>query len=155
MVERAFRRLVFARPGLHVQPEGDVTLVNLPTYFQVRWPVAGLQPGEVAVVRLLGREVRLRPKVVGFTYRFGDGASAGPTSDAGGLFPSGGVRHTYLATGVAPVRVEVTYTGEYALPGGAWAPIDVVVPVAGDRQPLQVKQARARLETTGSSPRAG
>ena len=45
----------FALPGVHVQPEGNVTLVNLPTYFEVRWPAQGVQPREIATVQLLGR----------------------------------------------------------------------------------------------------
>ncbi len=90
LVQRAFRQLHFAHPRVHVQPEGNVTLVNLPTYYQVRWAARGFEPGEVASVRLLGRSVRLRPRVVSYTYRFGDGARLGPTSDAGGPYPMGG-----------------------------------------------------------------
>jgi hypothetical protein len=150
MVQRAFQQLHFAHPMAHVQPEGNVTLVNLPTYYEVRWPAAGYEPGEVATVRLLGREIRLRPQAVSFTYRFGDGASEGPTSDAGGPYPVGRIRHTYQATGQVAVSIEAVYSGQYALPGGAWQPIDLTVPVAGDPEVVQVRQARARLE---ASPR--
>ena len=150
LVQRAFRQLHFAHPVVHVQPEGNVTLVNLPTYYEVRWPVEGLEPGEVASVRLLGRVVRLRPRAVSYTYRFGDGTSLGPTSDAGGTYPHGRVRHTYRRAGDVPVSIEATYTGDYQLAGGAWEPIDLRVPVAGDPVTVQVREARARLEPSPS-----
>ena len=78
MLRRAFARLTFAKPLTHVQPEGNITLVNLPTYYQVRWPAAGYQPGEVATVTLLGRTVQIRPRATTYTYDFGDGHHAGP-----------------------------------------------------------------------------
>lgn len=146
LVQRAFRQVHFAHPAVHVQPEGNVTLVNLATYYQVVWPVEGFEPGEVASVRLLGRTVRLRPRLISYTYRFGDGAVQGPTSDAGGPYPSGRVRHAYTRTGVVPVSVQALYTGDYQLAGGAWEPIEVTVPVAGDPVIVDVRQARARLE---------
>jgi hypothetical protein len=146
MVQRAFRQLHFAHPQVHVQPEGNVTLVNLPTYYQVRWPDEGFEPGEVATVTLLGRTMRLRPKAVSYTYRFGDGDSAGPTSDAGGAYPDGAIRHVYRDTGAAQVSAQVIYTGDYSL-GGAWQPIDVTVPVDGASVTVDVKQARAQLES--------
>jgi hypothetical protein len=147
MVARAFARVRFAHPRVHVQPEGDVTLVNLATYFAVEWPVQGYEPGEVASVDLLGRMVRLRPRAVSYTYWFGDGGRFGPTSDAGGSFPTGRVRHVYRRTGRVPVRVDVAYSGEYSLSGGPWQPIDLTVPVTGQSHSVQVKQARARLES--------
>ncbi|MGN6611278.1 MAG: PKD domain-containing protein, partial [Angustibacter sp.] len=150
LVQRAFRQLHFAHPGAHVQPEGNLTLVNLPTYYQVRWSKAGFEPGEEARVRLLGRTVRLRPRAVSYTYRFGDGSRLGPTSDAGGPYPGGRVRHTYERTGDVPVSVDASYTGDYQLGDGAWEPIDLTVPVGGDPVTVQVRQARARLE---ASPR--
>jgi hypothetical protein len=146
LVQRAFRELHFAHPQVHVQPEGNVTLVNLPTYYEVRWPTAGFQPGEVATVRLLGRTVRGRPRAVSYTYRFGDGSRLGPTSDAGGPYPTGRVRHTYERTGDLPVSIEATYTGDYQLGGGTWEPIDVRVPITGEAVTVEVRQARARLE---------
>jgi hypothetical protein len=146
LVQRAFRRLTFAHPRLHVQPEGNITLVNLPTYYQVTWPAEGFEPGEVASVELLGRSVQLRPKAVSYTYDFGDGASTGPTSDPGGRYPDGGIRHVYRDTAQVPVSAQVLYTGDYAVDGGAWEPIDLTVPVAGDAVTVQVKQARGQLE---------
>lgn len=148
LVQRAFRQLHFAHPMAHVQPEGNVTLVNLPTFYQVRWPASGFEPGEVARVELLSRTVRLRPRVVSYTYRFGDGTSLGPTGDAGGPYPTGRVRHSYERTGEVPVSIEATYTGDYQLDGGAWEPIDVTVAVIGEPVTVHVRQARARLEAS-------
>jgi hypothetical protein len=150
VVQRAFRQLHFAHPLVHVQPEGNLTLVQLPTYYQVVWPAEGFEPGEVATVQLLGRTVRLRPRAVSYTYRFGDGITSGPTSDAGGPYPTGRVRHTYVRAGEVPVSIVATYTGDYQLGGGAWEPVGLTVPVAGDPVTVQVSEARARLEGSPS-----
>ncbi len=146
MVQRAFRQLHFAHPRVHVQPEGNRTLVNLPTYYQVIWPAGGYEPGEIAAVTLLGRTVRLRPTAVSYTFRFGDGATQGPTTDAGGTYPDGRVRHVYERTGSMRVSAVAVYSGEYSLAGDRWEPIDVTVPVEGEPVGVQVNQARARLE---------
>ncbi len=146
MIQRAFARLDFARPKPGIQPTGNITLVNLPTYYQVTWPVAGYQPGEVATISLLGRELRLRPSA-SYTYAFGDGESLGPTLDPGGTYPSGKVRHTYLDTGTAPVTIRAAYTGQYSLDGGPWRDVDLTVPVPGQPVDVQIKQAISRLVT--------
>ena len=55
-IRDAFRQVDFAVPAVNVQPEGNVTLVNLPTYFEVQWPALGVQPRD-------GREVTLAVRV--------------------------------------------------------------------------------------------
>ncbi len=47
MIREAFHDTDFSVPTLNIQPEGDVTLVNLPTYFQVVFPEDGFGPEEV------------------------------------------------------------------------------------------------------------
>jgi hypothetical protein len=145
MLQQAFARLDFAKPVTHVQPEGNVTLVNLPTYYQVRWPAAGYQPGEVATVTLLGRSVQIRPDAQQFTYDFGDGKRLGPTATMGGSYPDGDVQHLYTDTGSAPVHVRAAYTGEYRLPGGTWQNIELTVPIDGPAVAVQIKSAHAVL----------
>lgn len=145
-VRAAFRQVPFALPQVHVQPEGDVTLVNLPTFFEVRWPARGVQPGEVARVDILGRSVRVRPLVRSFVYRFGDGDRLGPTSDAGGVYPEGTVRHVYARPATVMVSVSATYGGQFSVDGGPWQQVGETITLTGPATGVQVLEARARLE---------
>lgn len=146
MVQRAFRDLPLTPPSVHVQPEGGVTLVNLPTFYAVRWPDPGYGPDEIADVQLLGARVQIRPRPTGYRYDFGDGEQLGPTTDPGGTWPDGGVQHTYSRNASAlSVTVRADYAGQYRLPGGQWRDIGLTVPVDGPVTAIQVKQARGRL----------
>jgi hypothetical protein len=146
MVQRAFRQLQFAPPVAAIQPVGGQTLVNLETFYRVTWPTAGVAPREIATVTLLGRQVRIRPAVLSYTYAFGDGATAGPTSDAGGVYPTGRIRHTYVTSGSVGVRIRATYTGDFSVDGGAWEPVDDTVVISGPSTALRVREARNQLE---------
>ena len=47
-IREAFMALPFAKPEVSMQPVGNKTLVNLPTYYQAAWPEgAGLKPGDL------------------------------------------------------------------------------------------------------------
>jgi hypothetical protein len=141
----AFHNTPWAKPAVHIQPEGNVTLVTLPTYFAVTWPAAGFQPGEADTVILLGRRVRIRPTLEHYSYVFGDGTSSGPTSSPGGPYPRGDITHAYPKAGTYNSRIAITYGGEFSVNGGAWITIPDTVTVAGPLQPVTVKTARARL----------
>jgi hypothetical protein len=143
----AFHNTPWAKPTTHIQPEGNVTLVTLATYFEVKWPTAGFQPGEIDTVTLLGTPVRIRPTVQGYTYVFGDGTSFGPTPSAGGAYPDGDITHAYPKAGTYNTHIDITYSGEFSVAGGVWLPIPDSVTVAGSLQPLTVKTANARLVT--------
>jgi hypothetical protein len=54
---------------VHIQPEGNLTLVTLPTFFEVKWPSAGFQPGEIDTTTLLGHRVRIRAHRAGLHLR--------------------------------------------------------------------------------------
>ena len=96
----AFHNTPFAKPTVHIQPEGNVTLVTLPTYFEVTWPATGFQPGEIDTTTMLGYQARIRPTVSGYTYVFGDDTSFGPTPSPGGIYPDGDITHVYPKRGV-------------------------------------------------------
>jgi len=147
-IRQAFREVQFAKPVVRIQPEGNVTLVNLPTYYRVQWPDQGVEPQEVASVQLLGHSVRIRPLGRSFVYDFGDGEHAGPTDDAGGTYPDGGVRHTYDHPGAAGVSVEATYGGEFSVDEGPWQQVGETVQITGPPTGLRVREARARLEAS-------
>ncbi|MEO6143595.1 MAG: hypothetical protein ABIP19_06400, partial [Dermatophilaceae bacterium] len=141
----AFHHTPWSKPTLRIQPEGNVTLVTLPTYFAVTWPAAGFQPGEADTVTLLGQPVRIRPTLDHYSYVFGDGTTFGPTDSAGGPYPEGDITHAYAKAGTYSSHIDITFGGEFSVAGGAWAPIPDTVTVAGPVQTVTVRTARARL----------
>ncbi|MEO8556993.1 MAG: hypothetical protein ABI474_10010 [Actinomycetota bacterium] len=143
----AFHNTPWAKPTAHIQPEGNITLVTLATYFEVNWPVTGFQPGEIDTITLLGTPVRIRPTVQGYTYVFGDGTSFGPTASPGGPYPSGDITHAYPTAGTYDTHIDITYGGEFSIAGGTWIAIPDTVTVTGTLQPITVKTAHARLVT--------
>jgi len=147
MIVRAFSLTPFAKPGLHLQPEGNVTLVTLPAFFEVRWPTAGYQPGEINTVTLLGYTVRIRPTLQSLTYRFGDGMYLGPTQDPGGPYPTGHITRTYTTAGTYQTNVDITYSGEFSINGGTWIPIPDTATITGPPQTLTVRTAKNQLVT--------
>lgn len=144
-VIRQFHNTVFAKPGVAVQPVGGTTLVNLPTYYELKWSATGFAPGDVDTTTLLGRQVRIRPTFKHALYIFGDGTTSGATASTGGPYPSGDVVHTYSTAATVKVRVDVTYGGEFSVDGGAWVDIPGEVTIHGAPFDLRVAEARARL----------
>lgn len=147
-IQQAFRALPFAMPTVNIQPEGDVTLVNLPTYFEAQWPAAGLAPGEVSEkLQLLSWSVEFRIAPGTYNFDFGDGTRSGATKDLGGPHPEGKIRHTYEKPApAAQVKVDGQLTGWFRVNGGAWEPIGTVAELQDEPVvTLQVREAKARL----------
>lgn len=147
-IQSAFAALPFGRPRVNIQPEGDVTLVNLPTYYEAQWPEAGLAPGEVSQrVQLLSWSVEFKIAPGTYNFDFGDGTRSGPTKDVGGPYPNGHIRHTYKeATAGANVKVDAQLTGWYRVNGGAWEDIETTADLQDEPVVnLEVREARARL----------
>lgn len=143
----AFHDTSFTKAGVNIQPEGDVTLVTLPTYFEAGFPTAGFQPGEVDTVTLVGVPVEIRPGLNSITYHLGDGRTLGPTASLGGPYPEGDVVTTYPTAGAFEVRADVTYTGQFRIAGGEWVDIPGDVTIAGTPVTLTVATAQSRLVT--------
>ena len=150
MILEQFHRTEFALPEMVVQPPDGRTLVNLPVFFQLSWPEAGFEPGEVDTTTIVGHQVRIRPTLVGVTYVTGDGASIGPTTSLGGPYPDGDITHTYTsaATGLGPF-IQVEYGGDVSVDGGEWLPIPGSATVEGPASPLDVLVSRNRLYDNG------
>ncbi len=149
MIEEAFHDTAFSVPTVNIQPEGDVTLVNLPTYFEVRFPEQGFGPDEVDTpdpARLLGHHVEVRPRLKSVTYHLGD-TTIGPTTDLGGPYPDGDVVTTYTRPGSVQVRVDIVYTGQFRVGGSDWFDIPGRVELQGTPVSLAVREARTRLYT--------
>ncbi len=140
-----FLRTPWARPQISSQPAGNTTLVNLTTFYRVDWTSAGFEPGEVDAATLRGVPVRIRPRLVGFSYVFGDGSRSGPTTSAGGVYPDGDVTHVYTGAGTFAVRVETTFGADFSLDGRTWDPIPSTVTVPGPVTAVTVQEARGVL----------
>ena len=145
MIRQAFRDIDFAKGSVSLQPVGNVTLVNLPTYFEASWPAAGVAPEEIDTSALLGYRLEIQPVLQSLTYVYGDGSSSEPTQSLGGPHPTGDIRWTYRKAGQVATRVDTTYGGRFRLEGGSWVTIPETVTVQGTPVTLTVREAKARL----------
>jgi len=149
MIRDAFHDTDFAVPTVNIQPEGDVTLVNLPTFFEVKFPEAGFGPGEVDrpdPARLLGYRIEVRPMLKSITYRLGT-ETVGPTKSRGGPHPNGDIRVTYRQPGTHQVRADIVYSGQFRVSGSQWFDIPGDVALQGTPVALTVREATSRLYT--------
>lgn len=147
-----FHSTPFALPETSTEPPGGRTLVNLPTYYKLQWPEAGVEPQEIDTTTLVGFNVRIRPTFVDATYDFGDGNGQGPVSSFGGTWPDGDIQHTYLTKATVNPSISVTYGGEYSVNGGEWLPIPGTVSIDGPPEALEVLTSRNRLVSDNAAP---
>lgn len=139
-VLRAFRELPLYRGGIRTDPR-NWTLVNLDTYF---WcgDGAGRSCGLIGqaqqTVTLLGRPVRIRPRIVAYAWRFGDGAEQ--TVEGGAR-----ARHVYRRPATAAIQVTLTWTAEFSVDGQPFQPIVGTTTTTSPPLALPVRQARPVL----------
>ncbi len=145
MIVDQFHSTDFALPSSVIQPPEGRTLVNLPVYFQLEWPSQGFEPQEVDTTTLVGRELRIRPTLIGVTYVTGDGASIGPTESLGGPYPDGDITHEYTEAAEVAPYISVEYGGEYSVDGGEWTEIPSSAVIDGPATPLEVLTSENRL----------
>ena len=91
--------------GVAYQPEFE-PLVNVPVYFWCDLP--SLFQSRVDIIGEVV-DVALRPS---FTWSFGDGALYS-TTENGGPYPTGSIRHTYSRPGTYVVSLLTTWNGSY------------------------------------------
>ena len=145
MIMQAFSNTPFVKPQVTMQPVGNRTLVNLPTYFAADFSGPGYGPDEIRTVTLLGHTVQIKPVLKSNTFRFGDGTSLGPTASRGGPYPSGDVKHTYLKRGTVAASITTVYGGQFAVDGGGFTDLPGTATVTGPAQQLQVLEATDHL----------
>ncbi|MFN8029233.1 MAG: hypothetical protein U0Q10_02580 [Dermatophilaceae bacterium] len=147
-VADAFKVTDFALPGLNIQPEGDLTLVRLPTYFEVKWPTKGFEPNEIDTLdpaKWFGMHIQVHPVLKSVTYSLGDGRVLGPTASLGGPYPSGDIVAAYEGAGVVETRADVIYKGYVAIDDSEWIEIPGEVALSGTPTNLTIKTATNRL----------
>lgn len=148
MVLRALRRVGVPEPVLMVQPPGGRTLVNFETIFSTE-----AEPF-TASVRLVGRDVDLRVRPVGFVWTHGDGTSQRSDSPgrryARGVALSEYLTHVYTDAGVTVrPRVSVEYGASFRVDGGPWREVIGTVTVPGEPVDLRIVEAQPQLVSAG------
>lgn len=134
-VVKAFRELPLYRGSIQTAPR-RATLVHFETWF---W--CGDEDGrgcevvgeEERTVVLLGRPVRIRPRIVGYRWEFGDG---------GGVETDGRAAHTYAHAGHYTVTLTLTWTADYAVGQGALQPIEDTTTTTSPPRILPVREAQ-------------
>ncbi len=91
--------------GIAYQPEAE-PLINVPIYF---W--SDLPTQFATRVTVVGEvvDVLLRP---GFVWSFGDGTFLS-TTDPGGPYPNGKIKHTYKNPGIYPITLVQSWNGNW------------------------------------------
>ncbi len=146
LVLRAFRRVPLPAPQLSIQPPNGKTLVGLETIYSTT-----AEPF-TRTLTLLGRQVTLRIEPSNFLWRHGDGTSettdwAGKTWDHVSPDIDGYLTHVYEHTGEVSPSVEVTWSAEFRVGGGAWQRVNGTVTRAGAPVPLQVLEGQPVLNS--------
>ncbi|WP_255378388.1 PKD domain-containing protein [Quadrisphaera sp. DSM 44207] len=134
-----FRRLPLPAADASVQPDTGYALLNVPTNVY-----ATAEPVELDV-DVVGFPVRVRATPARYSWSFGDGATLGPTSDPGAAYPDLRLTHTYTAAGAYEVVLTTHYTGQYAVAGGPWLPVDGEAQVSSAPVAVQALAGRNAL----------
>ncbi|HSX67266.1 hypothetical protein [Nocardioides sp.] len=133
-------------PQLSIQPPKGKTLVGLETIFSTR-----AEPF-TRTLTLLGRRITLRIEPSSFLWHHGDGTSqttdwSGKAWDRDEPEIDGYLTHVYEHTGTVRPSVEVTWSAEFRVGGGAWQPVNGTVTRAGAPVPLQVLEGQPVLNS--------
>lgn len=146
VVLQEFRRVPLPEPELSIQPPKGKTLVGLETIFSTK------ADPFTKTLTLLGRQVTLKIKSSSFVWHHGDGTTqttdwAGKAWDHDSPDIDGYLTHTYEHTGTVRPSVEVTWSAEFRVGGGAWQPVNGTVTRSGAPVPLQVLEGQPVLNS--------
>lgn len=139
---RAFKELPLYKGMIQTAPR-RATLVNFETHFwcgddQGR-TCTELGEGEQRLT-LLGQPVRILPKIITYSWSFGDGTII-ETADR--------AAHTYLHAGDRTVTLTLTWTADYAIGTGQLAPIDDTTTTTSAPRILPVREAQTVIVDEG------
>lgn len=119
---------------LHVQPAGNVTLVNFKTNYY-----ADATPFDTTVTPA-GHKMEFKGTATQFVWTFGDGSTQ-TTTTAGAPYPDLRVTHEYAKTGTVTAHVDTVYTAQYSLDGGPWTPVNGTATSAGSGVDITIREA--------------
>lgn len=134
----ALRRIGLPHLVTKVQPDSK-TLVNFDTIFYT-------DPEPVSLnLTILGQAVDVQATPSQYLWVFDDGTSA-TTTTPGAAYPAKTIVHRYADARVTVhPHVEVTYTAQFRVNGGAWQNIDETVTTVGPDATLRVAEATPLL----------
>ncbi len=92
-----------------------------------------------------GVPVQVRATPSAWSWDLGDGHVVGPTQDPGSAYPAMVNTHVHEQPGSYAITMTTTYTGEFAVAGGPWQPVDGIAQVDSPPMPYQVLTGRNRL----------
>lgn len=146
VVLRAFRKVPLPAPQLSIQPPKGKTLVGLETIFSTK-----AEPF-TRTLTLLGRTVTLKIEPSSFLWHHGDGTSqttdwAGKAWDHDSPDIDDYLTHVYEHTGAVRPSVEVTWSAQFRVGGGAWRSVNGTVTRAGAPVPLEVLEGQPVLNS--------
>ena len=141
VIATEFAQLPLTGATAQVQP-AEATLVNVQTVFFT-------DPGvQVFNVVILGQPVTVTATPTAYTWVFGDGATLGPSTSPGAPWPNHDITHIYAQPGRVQARVDVSWTGTFAVAGGPPAPIPGQVTIQGPEVEVLIREARSQLVAT-------
>ncbi|MHA7222838.1 hypothetical protein ACX80S_11030 [Arthrobacter sp. RHLT1-20] len=121
-IQTKFQQLP-VRPGESVMQPSPHTLIGAETNFYAE------ASEQAFTVEMLGQSVAVVAKPVQYTWSYGDGASAGPQTAAGGPLPPDrwgektATSHVYTQTGDFSAVLTTHFQGTYSVNGGPPLPI--------------------------------
>ena len=142
MVLTEIRRLGLPAMTVQVQPAGQ-TLVNFDTIFYA-------EPSTFArTLEILGRAVDVEARPSRFLWTYGDGRSQ-ITTTPGAPYPAKTIVHQYRDAHVTVhPRVDVVYTAQFRVDGGAWQDIPETITIPGPSVDLRIREATPVLSGAG------
>ncbi len=102
-----FRRLPLTPTPVHIQPDRDHTLVNMPT---IVW--ADPTPQDLTTT-LLGVTVHVHATPTTYTWDFADTTPPVTTTTPGHPWPDADITHTYTTTDTHQITLTTRWTGHY------------------------------------------
>lgn len=134
LIQQAFQSLPVAPSPISYQPDGDWAAVNMD--FIVYTDTAE----QVLSTTILDVPVTFRLTPSHWTWDFGDGSPATPSSSPGAAYPNQTISHVYSsASDGVTVSLTTLWSGQFQIAGsGDWYPVDGFVTTTASTAPIEI-----------------